>query len=125
MYKKENFYSEYSISDIFRKFSWIFGEHFEEYSKKIRRIIRSIFEDNSEYIRRIISRYTSKNIRSRIFFENFRISPFYIIKVRNINDHKITKELKVTGEHVMITYENKNEKDIKLILAKNLKEMNI
>ena len=43
---------------------------------------------------------------------------FFVIKVKNIKDEKKTKEIKVTGEHVMITYENK--KDIKLVLAKNL-----
>ena len=45
---------------------------------------------------------------------------FYIIKIRDINNHNKIKELKVTGEHVMITYENKNIEEIKLILAKNL-----
>ena len=42
---------------------------------------------------------------------------FYIIKVKN-NENKI-KELKVTGEHVMITFDEK--KEYKLILAKELK----
>ena len=44
---------------------------------------------------------------------------FYIIKVRSINDENKTKELKVTGEHVMITFDEKKEH--KLILAKELK----
>ena len=43
---------------------------------------------------------------------------FFVIKVKNLKDEKKTKEIKVTGEHLMITYENK--KDIKLVLAKNL-----
>jgi hypothetical protein len=44
---------------------------------------------------------------------------FYIIKVRSINDENKTKELKVTGEHVMITFDEKKEH--KLIIAKELK----
>ena len=40
---------------------------------------------------------------------------FYNIKMKNIKNNIKTKEIKVTGEHVMITF-NKN-KDIKLINA--------
>ena len=40
---------------------------------------------------------------------------FYNIKMKSIKNNIKTKEIKVTGEHVMITF-NKN-KDIKLINA--------
>ena len=44
---------------------------------------------------------------------------FYVIKVRSMNDPNKLKQLKVTGEHVMITFNEKKEN--KLILAKDLK----
>lgn len=44
---------------------------------------------------------------------------FYVVKVKSLKDPKKTKELKVTGEHVMITVDDK--KDLKLVLAKELK----
>ena len=44
---------------------------------------------------------------------------FYIIKVKSIKNENKIKELKVTGEHVMITFDEK--KEYKLILAKELK----
>ena len=42
---------------------------------------------------------------------------FYIIKVKSIKNENKIKELKVTGEHVMITFDEK--KEYKLILANN------
>ena len=44
---------------------------------------------------------------------------FYIIKAKSIKNENKIKELKVTGEHVMITFDEKKEH--KLILAKELK----
>ena len=44
---------------------------------------------------------------------------FYNIKMKNIKNNIKTKEIKVTGEHVMITF-NKN-KEIKLVNAEDLK----
>ena len=44
---------------------------------------------------------------------------FYNIKMKKINENEKIKEIKVTGEHVMITFDNKNE--INLIEAQNLK----
>ena len=43
---------------------------------------------------------------------------FYEIKMSKINEPKIKKEIKVTGEHIMITFDDKNE--IKLINAQDL-----
>ena len=44
---------------------------------------------------------------------------FYVVKVKDLKDPSKTKEVTVTPEHVMITFENKNE--MKLIVAKDLK----
>ena len=44
---------------------------------------------------------------------------FYGIKARKINESEKTKEIKVTGEHMMITFDDNNE--IKLINAQDLK----
>ena len=44
---------------------------------------------------------------------------FYIVKAKSLKDPKNTKEIKVTGEHVMITFDDK--KEYKLVLAKELK----
>ena len=44
---------------------------------------------------------------------------FYILKVKSLNNESKIKELKVTGEHVMITFDEK--KEYKLTLAKELK----
>jgi len=44
---------------------------------------------------------------------------FYQIKMKKLNDSEKTKEIKVTGEHIMITFDEKQ--DIKLINAKDLK----
>ena len=44
---------------------------------------------------------------------------FYVVKVQDLKDPSKTKEVTVTPEHVMITFENKNE--MKLIVAKDLK----
>ena len=44
---------------------------------------------------------------------------FYVIKTKSIKDPNKQKEIKVTGEHVMVTFNDKKEH--KLILAKELK----
>ena len=44
---------------------------------------------------------------------------FYTIKARNIKDSSKTKEVTITPEHIMITFDDKNE--IKLIEAKKIK----
>ena len=44
---------------------------------------------------------------------------FYVVKAKSLKDPERKKELKVTGEHVMITFDDK--KEYKLVLAKELK----
>ena len=44
---------------------------------------------------------------------------FYVIKAKSLKDPSKTKEVKVTPEHIMITFDDK--KEIKLVVAKDLK----
>ena len=44
---------------------------------------------------------------------------FYNIKMKSIKNNVNTKEIKVTGEHVMITFDK--NKEIKLVNAQDLK----
>lgn len=44
---------------------------------------------------------------------------FYIVKAKHLNDPSKTKEVTITPEHIMITFDDK--KEIKLMAAKDLK----
>jgi len=66
--------------------------------------------------------YNGKQKRFAKVLKNIKIEgkhEFYNIKMKSIKNNIKTKEIKVTGEHVMITF-NKN-KDIKLVNAEDLK----
>ena len=66
--------------------------------------------------------YNGKQKRFAKVLKNIKIEgkhEFYNIKMKNIKNNIKTKEIKVTGEHVMITF-NKN-KEIKLVNAEDLK----
>ena len=66
--------------------------------------------------------YNGKQKKFAKVLKNIKIEgkhEFYNIKMKNIKNNIKTKEIKVTGEHVMITF-NKN-KEIKLVNAEDLK----
>jgi hypothetical protein len=44
---------------------------------------------------------------------------FFVIKAKNVKDPSKTKEVTITPEHIMITFDDK--KEIKLVVAKDLK----
>ena len=67
--------------------------------------------------------YNGKQKKFAKVLKNIKIEgkhEFYNIKMKNIKNNIKTKEIKVTGEHVMITF-NKN-KEIKLVNAEDLKD---
>ena len=66
--------------------------------------------------------YNGKQKKFAKVLKNIKIEgkhEFYNIKMKSIKNNIKTKEIKVTGEHVMITF-NKN-KEIKLVNAEDLK----
>ena len=66
--------------------------------------------------------YNGKQKKFAKVLKNIKIEgkhEFYNIKMKNIKNNIKTKEIKVTGEHVMITF-NKN-KEIKLVNSEDLK----
>ena len=79
-----------------------------------------IFTKNIHEIKKddMVLVYNGKQKKFAKVLKNIKIEgkhEFYNIKMKNIKNNIKTKEIKVTGEHVMITF-NKN-KDIKLINA--------
>ena len=66
--------------------------------------------------------YNRKQKRFAKVLKNIKIEgkhEFYNIKMKSIKNNVNTKEIKVTGEHVMITFDK--NKEIKLVNAQDLK----
>ena len=66
--------------------------------------------------------YNGKQKKFAKVLKNIKIEgkhEFYEIKMKNLKNPEKTKEIKVTGEHIMITFSE--NKEIKLINAQNLK----
>ena len=66
--------------------------------------------------------YNGKQKRFAKVLKNIKIEgkhEFYNIKMKSIKNNVNTKEIKVTGEHVMITFDK--NKEIKLVNAQDLK----
>ena len=90
-----------------------------------------IIQENGIYVTKKISEihkgdmvlvYNGKEKRFAKVLDNRKKSgnhEFYEIKMKKINDPEKTKEIKVTGEHIMIIFDE--NKEIKLINAKDLK----
>ena len=66
--------------------------------------------------------YSGKEKKFAQVLDNIKVEgkhEFYEIKARKINEPEKTKEIKVTGEHIIITFDD--NKEIKLINAQDLK----
>ena len=92
---------------------------------------RIVVQENNEIVTKEIKEikkddkvlvYNGKQKKFAKVLKNIKIEgkhEFYEIKMKNLKNPEKTKEIKVTGEHIMITF-NEN-KEIKLINAQDLK----
>ena len=92
---------------------------------------RIVVQENNEIVTKEIKEikkddkvlvYNGKQKKFAKVLKNIKIEgkhEFYEIKMKNLKNPEKTKEIKVTGEHIMITFSE--NKEIKLINAQNLK----
>lgn len=90
----------------------------------------TVYENNNEVRKKItevknddkVLAYNGKEKKYAKIVKNVKIEgrhEFYVIKMKNVNNSEETKEIKVTGEHVMITFNN--DKVMSLVNAQDLK----
>ena len=87
-----------------------------ENGKEIEKEIKDVKKDEMVLVHNGNEKRYSKVLDNKTTEGEFE---FYTIKARNIKDSSKTKEVTITPEHIMITFDDKNE--IKLIEAKKLK----
>ena len=92
---------------------------------------RIVVQENNEIVTKEIKEikkddkvlvYNGKQKKFAKVLKNIKIEgkhEFYEIKMKNLKNPEKTKEIKLTGEHIMITFSE--NKEIKLINAQNLK----
>jgi len=92
---------------------------------------RIVVQENNEIVTKEIKEikkddkvlvYNGKQKKFAKVLKNIKIEgkhEFYEIKMKNLKNPEKTKEIKVTGEHIMITFSE--NKEIKLINAQDLK----